>query len=226
MINSNIYTGGIKKMKIDVWSDVTCPYCYIGKRNLSMALKELELERKVEIIYHSFELNPEAKSEGKTDTIKYLVDKYNVSTENAQTMIGRIIKMGKEVGLELNFDSIIQSNTFNAHRLIHFARKFNKEEEMVEALFKANFIEFLNVGDIEVLGHIGEELGLNKEGTTNMLETEEYFSEVYNDKFKAVELEINSVPYFIINDKYAISGAQPVKVFMETFKKANKDKKS
>lgn len=134
--------------------------------------------------------------------------------------------MGKVVGLELSFDSIIHTNTFDAHRLIHFAKKFNKEEEMVEELFKANFIDFLNVGDIEVLGHIGEGLGLNKEDIINMLKTEEYFSEVYNDKFKAVELEINSVPYFVINDKYAISGAQPVKAFMETFKKANKDKKS
>lgn len=213
-------------MKIDVWSDIICPYCYIGKRNLNMALKELELDKDVEIIYHSFELNPHAKSEGKTDTIKYLVDKYNISNENAEIKLGKIISMGKEVGLELSFEDIIHTNTFNAHRLIHFARKYNKVDEVVESLFKANFIDFLNVGDIEVLGDIGKKSGLDKEEIIKMLNTDEYFSEVNNDKFMAVALRLNSVPYYIINDKYAISGAQPVKVFMEIFKKANRETKS
>lgn len=215
-------------MKIDIWSDIVCPYCYIGKRNLSMAIKEskleLELENDIEIIYHSFELNPNAKSEGKTDTIKYLTDKYHISDDQAQSMLDRIIRMGKVAGLELSFDSIIHTNTFDAHRLIHFAKKYNKDQETVEALFKANFIDFLNVGDIEVLGDIGAQVGLNREEILNMLKTAEYFSEVNNDKFKAVELGINSVPYFIINDEFVVPGAQPVKVFMETFKKAYRNK--
>jgi predicted DsbA family dithiol-disulfide isomerase len=218
--------GGYEKMKIDIWSDIMCPYCYVGKRNLSLALKELDLDKDAEIIYHSFELNPKAKSEGKTDTIKYLTDKYNIGAEQAQKMLDRIIEMGKAVGLELSFDSIIHTNTFNAHRLIHFAKRHNKELETVEALFKANFIDFSDVGDIEILGDIGNEVGLNRQEVIDMLKTDEFFSEVNNDKYKAVELDINSVPYFIINDKYAVPGAQPVKVFMEVFKKANKDKES
>lgn len=213
-------------MKIDIWSDIMCPYCYVGKRNLSLALKELDLDKDAEIIYHSFELNPKAKSEGKTDTIKYLTDKYNIGAEQAQKMLDRIIEMGKAVGLELSFDSIIHTNTFDAHRLIHFAKRHNKELETVEALFKANFIDFSDVGDIEILGDIGNEVGLNRQEVIDMLKTDEFFSEVNNDKYKAVELDINSVPYFIINDKYAVPGAQPVKVFMEVFKKANKDKES
>lgn len=211
-------------MKIDIWADIICPYCYIGKRHLSLALKELDLDKEAEIIYHSFELNPNAKSEGKIDTIKYLTDKYNISDEDAQKMLDRIIKMGKYAGLELNFDSIIHTNTFDAHRLIHFSKKYNKELETVEALFKANFIDFLNVGDVETLGDIGNEVGLNREEVINMLKTDEFFSEVNNDKYKAVELGINSVPYFVINDKYSISGAQPAKVFMEAFKKTSKEK--
>lgn len=206
-------------MKIDIWADTICPYCYIGKRNLSMALRELELDREVEIVYHSFELNPKAKSEGKTDTIKYLTDKYSISDEQAQKMVDRIIRMGKATGLDLSFDSIIHTNTFDAHRLIYFSKKHNKELEMVEALFKANFIDFLNVGDIEVLGDIAKEVGLNREEVINMLKTDVFFSEVNNDKHRAAELGINSVPYYVINDKYSISGAQPAKVFMEAFKK-------
>lgn len=217
---------GLYKMKIDVWADIICPYCYIGKRNLEMALKELEFEREVKIHYHSFELNPNAKSEGKKGTIKYLSDKYHISDEDAQKMLNRIIRMGKLVGLDLSFDSIIHTNTFDAHRLIHMAKEYGKELEMVEALFKANFTDFQNVGDIEVLGDIGAEVGLNREDVINMLNTDQFFSEVNNDKFKAVELGINSVPYYIVNDELVIPGAQPVKVFMETFKKANIKKNS
>ena len=213
-------------MKIDIWADIICPYCYIGKRNLSMAIKELDLDKDVEIIYHSFELNPKAENEGKGDTIKYLMDKYNISNDQAEEMINRIVRMGKASGLELNFDSIIHTNTFDAHRLIHFSKKFHKEQETVEALFKANFIDFLNVGDIEVLADIGAEVGFNRNDVLNMLNTDEFFSEVNNDEYKAVEYNINSVPYYIINDKYAVSGAQPTKVFLEVFKKVNKDKNS
>ena len=213
-------------MKIDIWADIICPYCYIGKRNLSMALKELDLDKEVEIVYHSFELDSEARNEGKGDTIKYLTDKYDISDENAQKMLDRIIRMGKTVGLDLSFDSIIHTNTFDAHRLIHFSKKHNKELETVEELFKATFIDFLNVGDIEILGDIGNEVGLNRKEVIDMLKTDEFFSEVNNDKYKAVELGINSVPYFIINDKFAIPGAQPAKVFMEAFKKVNKESKS
>ena len=192
-------------MKIDIWADIICPYCYIGKRNLSMAIKELDLDKDVEIIYHSFELNPKAENEGKGDTIKYLMDKYNISNDQAEEMINRIVRMGKASGLEL---------------------KFHKEQETVEALFKANFIDFLNVGDIEVLADIGAEVGFNRNDVLNMLNTDEFFSEVNNDEYKAVEYNINSVPYYIINDKYAVSGAQPTKVFLEVFKKVNKDKNS
>ena len=149
------------KMQIDIWADIICPYCYIGKRNLSLALSELEQD--VKINFHSFELNPDSKSEGKTDTIKYLRDKYRINDEQSQTILDRIIKMGKVAGLELNFDSIIHTNTFDAHRLIHMGKKYNKQLEIIEALFKANFIDFLNVGNREVLADIGEEVGINRE---------------------------------------------------------------
>ena len=210
-------------MKIDVWSDIMCPYCYIGKRNLSLALKELDLDKDVEIVYHSFELNPKAKSEGERDTMTYLVDEYGISTEQAQKMLDRVIGMGKAAGLQLNFDSAIQTNTFNAHRLIHLSKRYNKEQETVEALFKATFIDSLNVGDMEVLGDIGDEVGLNRKEVIDMLKTDEFFSEVNNDKFKAVELGINSVPYFVVNDKYAVPGAQPTNVFLEVFKKMDQE---
>ncbi len=213
-------------MKIDIWADIICPYCYIGKRNLAMALKELELEDKVEIIYHSFQLNPDAKSQGKIGTIEYLSNKYRISEEDSHIMLNRIIRMGQVVGLDLDFDSVIHTNTFDAHRLIHFAKEYDKDLEIVEALFKANFTDFLNVGDPEVLGDIGEKFGLNREEIINMLNTDQFFSEVNNDEFKAVELGITSVPYYIVNDELVIPGAQPVKVFMEIFKKANNNNKS
>lgn len=206
-------------MKVDVWSDITCPYCYIGKRNLTLALKDLEIDKEVQVNYHSFELDPNAKSEGKTNSLKHLSDKYNITEKMAQSMLDRITRMGKAAGLDLSFQSIINANTFDAHRLIHYAKDHNKELEVVEALFKANFIEFLNVGDPEVLGDIGEGVGLSRDEILLMLSTDKYFSEVNNDEYKAVELGINSVPYYLVNDKHVIPGAQPPKVFMEVFKR-------
>lgn len=206
-------------MKVDVWSDITCPYCYIGKRNLTLALKDLEIHKEVQVNYHSFELDPNAKSEGKTNSLKYLSDKYNITEKMAQSMLDRITRMGKAVGLDLSFQSIINANTFDAHRLIHYAKDHNKELEVVEALFKANFIDFLNIGDPQVLGDIGEGVGLSRDEILLMLSTDKYFSEVNNDKYKAVELGINSVPYYLVNDKHVIPGAQPPKVFMEVFKR-------
>lgn len=206
-------------MKVDVWSDITCPYCYIGKRNLTLALKDLEIDKEVQVNYHSFELDPNAKSEGKTNSLKYLSDKYNITENMAQSMLDRITRMGKAVGLDLSFQSIINANTFDAHRLIHYAKDHNKELEVVEALFKANFIDFLNIGDPQVLGDIGEGVGLSRDEILLTLSTDKYFSEVNNDKYKAVELGINSVPYYLVNDKHVIPGAQPPKVFMEVFKR-------
>lgn len=206
-------------MKIDIWSDIACPFCYIGKRNLELALKEFNLKDEIEIVYHSFQLDPNARKEGKTNSVERLADKYGTSIAQAQQMIDRVISMAKDVGLNYNYDAIINTNTFDAHRLIHFAEKSQKDKEVVEELFKAHFIEGLDIGDIEVLGTIGSRVGLDSEEIVKVLNSDEYYSEVDSDKYMAVQYEISSVPFFIFNNRYAVSGAQPPEAFLETMKK-------
>ncbi len=208
-------------MKIDIWSDIACPFCYIGKRNLELALKNFESEDEVEIIYHSYQLDPNAKKEGKRDSVEDLANKYGSSMEKAQQMVDRVISMAKDVGLHYNYDAIVNTNTLDAHRLSHYAKKFNKDKEIVEELFRAHFIEGLDIGDIDVLGKLGDRVGLDSEDIKNVLKSEEFISEVDTDKYMASQYEITSVPFFIFNDKYAISGAQPPEAFLDTMKKSS-----
>lgn len=208
-------------MKIDIWSDIACPFCYIGKKNLELALEDFKSEDGVEIVFHSFQLDPNMEKEGKTNSVEQLSKKYGTSLEQAQQMIDRVVSMAKDVGLNYNYDAIINTNTLDAHRLTHYAKKFNKDKEIVEELFKAHFIEGLDIGEIDVLAKLGARLGLDSEDIKKALSSEDYYSEVDTDKYMAVQYEISSVPFFIFNNKYAISGAQPPEAFLETMKKAS-----
>lgn len=208
-------------MKIDIWSDIACPFCYIGKRNLELALKDWDPKDEVEIIYHSFQLDPNAKKEGKTNSIELLAKKYGSTVEQAQQMIDRVVTMAKDVGLNYNYEAIISTNTLDAHRLIHLAMKSHKDKEVVEELFKAHFVDGIDISDINELAKVGERAGLDGEEVLKILNSEEYYSEVDNDKYMAAQYEIGSVPFFIFNNKYAISGAQPPEAFLETMKKAS-----
>lgn len=208
-------------MKIDIWSDIACPFCYIGKRNLEIALKEWDSKDGVEVVYHSFQLDPNAKKEGKTNSIELLAKKYGSTVEQAQQMIDRVVTMAKDVGLNYNYEAVINTNTLDAHRLIHLAMKSHKDKEVVEELFKAYFVDGIDISNIEELEKIGEGTGLNGEEVLKMLNSEEYHFEVDNDKYMAAQYEIASVPFFIFNNKYAISGAQPPEAFLETMKKAS-----
>lgn len=207
-------------MKIDIWSDIACPFCYIGKRNLESALEEFNSKDEVEVVYHSFQLDPDAKKEGKIDSVEHLAKKYGSTKAQAQQMIDRVIAMAKNVGLDYNYDGIINTNTLDAHRIIHLAMKYQKQNEMVEELFKAHFMDGLDIGDIDELAKIGSKAGLDSEEITKVLYSDEFNSEVEVDKNLAVQFEIKSVPFFVFNNKYAISGAQPKEAFLETMEKA------
>ena len=209
-------------MKIDIWSDFACPFCYIGKRNLEKALEELNLLEKVEIIFHSFQLDPDAKKENPENSVTSLSNKYGITKEEAQKMIDRIVRMAKAVGLEYDYDKLIQTNTFDAHKLVQYGKEINKDNKLIERLFKAYFIDGLDIGDIEVLGDLGEEVGLHRDKVLNVLNSQEYALKVEEDKELAQKLEISSVPFFVIDNKTAIPGAQPPETFIEVIKEINK----
>lgn len=206
-------------MRIDIWSDYACPFCYIGKRKLEKALEEFKGKEDIEIVWRSFQLDPNAKDSTDMDMVSGLAKKYNMSKDKAQEMIDQMNNMAKEVGLNYNFKDMIETNTMKAHRLATYAKEFDLMGDMNERLLKAHFIDAINIGDIEVLGDLAEEVGMNKEDVINMLNGDKFIKEVEMDRYEAQQLEINSVPFFVFDNKYAVQGAQSTEAFIDVLKK-------
>jgi len=197
-------------MKIDVWSDFVCPFCYIGKRRLDKALENFKHKDEVEVIYHSFQLDPYAEKGTGESMYQSLANKYNVSYEEAVEMTSNVVEQAKLTGLEYNLDTAIQTNTYEALMLTYFAREKGKEKEYIERVMKAYFTDSLDIGSNEVLAALCEEVGLNRDEVIETLKKDTYRSSFTEDIMLASSYQISAVPFFIINEKYAISGAQPM----------------
>ncbi|MDB5056052.1 MAG: Protein-disulfide isomerase [Bacilli bacterium] len=207
-------------MKVEIWSDFMCPFCYIGKRRFEAALERFSNKNDVDVVYRSFELSPNAKRDVNHNVHEMLASKYGMSRERAKAMNDDLTSQAQSVGLTYHFDTMILTNTFDAHRLAHFAAGYGKMREMTERLLKAYFTESKHIGDHETLAVLATEVGLDKNETATMLAGDGYTEEVRADEQEAVRLDIRGVPYFVINRKYAISGAQPSEVFLEAMQKA------
>jgi predicted DsbA family dithiol-disulfide isomerase len=207
-------------MKVEIWSDVMCPFCYIGKRRFEAALQQFPNKDDIEVVYRSFELDPNAKRDVNQDVHDMLASKYGMSREEAKAKNDEVAGQAKDLGLTYNFDNMILTNTFDSHRLMHFAASYGKMQEMTERLFKAYFTDSKHIGDHETLAALAAEVGLDKNEAAKMLAGDEYTKEVRADEHEAGQLGIRGVPFFVINRKYAISGAQPVEVFLEALQKA------
>lgn len=201
-------------MKIDVWSDFACPFCYIGKRNMENALKEYKGE--VEIEFHSFQLDPNAKRSD-TKPSESLGKKYGRSAEAGQQMIDRVVSMAKDVGLNYNYDDLIETNTLKAHKLLQYAKEEGKDKDIKEEVFKAHFIDAKDIGDDKVLVEIAKKVGLDETKSLEALDSEVYGAKVDVDRYAAQQLEITSVPFFVIDNKKALQGAQPKEAFLKVF---------
>lgn len=206
-------------MKVEVWSDFACPFCYIGKRHLEGALSQFPHRDQVEVVYRSFQLDPTMERDTDMDMHTVLATKYGMPLEQAKSMNERVTQQAKSVGLDYYFDTMIPTNTFDAHRLAHFAAAHGKMTEMKERLLKAYFTESLHLGDHEVLAQLASEVGLDREATLAMLKSGEYGDKVQEDKRRAAEIGIKGVPFFVFNNKYAVSGAQPGEVFFSVLAK-------
>lgn len=210
-------------MKIEIWSDVMCPFCYIGKRKLELALEKFEHEDKVSIIWHSFLLQPNLKFAEWKGIYEFLQESKGLRRDQAEGMTQHVTNMAKEVGLTFDFDKIVVANSFDAHRFIHFAAQQGLQNEAEEKLFAAYFEQGKNVEDHNVLAGIGEELGLDIPKLKEVLIGDAYVQDVKADIQEAQNLNITGVPFFVLNRKYGISGAQPVNIFLEVLEKAYKD---
>ncbi|UKB86207.1 DsbA family oxidoreductase [Chryseobacterium sp. MEBOG06] len=200
-------------MKIEIWSDVMCPFCYIGKNNFEQALDKLPFKDQVEVEWKSFQLDP-TLDPGKTqNTMEYFKEKKGFPEAQASQMISQVAQMGKGAGIDFNFEKALITNTFSAHRLLHLAKKHHKSNEMEEALFIAHFIDGKNVGDAEVLVSLAENVGIDKEEAMQAVTSDQLDYEVNQDIMEARNNGVSGVPFFVLNGKYAVSGAQPVEVF-------------
>lgn len=202
-------------MRIDIWSDYACPFCYIGKRRLEHALSQFPDRDQVEVVYRSFQLDPHARTDETRDIHDILAAKYGMTREKAQAMNAQLADQAQGVGLEFNFDTVQSTNTFDGHRLSHYAAGEGKGKELTERLLHAYFTDSLNLGDRKVLAELAAEVGLDQGAVTAMLESDAYRAQVDADIEAAGQLNITGVPFFVFNNKYAVSGAQPGPVFTE-----------
>jgi len=213
------------KLKVEVWSDVVCPFCYIGKRHYEHALAQFEHADEVELEFKSYQLNPDYQQDStkKENPTVALAKKYNRSIEEMEAMQENVIKMAKEAGLNYNLKNAILFNTFEAHRLLHLAKEKNLGNELEEALFSAYFVEGEDLGNSEVLKSVGANIGLSQEEMEKAFTDEQYAYAVHQDIQEAANLGVTGVPFFVFNRKYGVSGAQPVEAFLNTLKAAHAD---
>ncbi|MET4780043.1 DsbA family oxidoreductase [Glaciihabitans sp. UYNi722] len=198
-------------IKVDIWSDVQCPWCYIGKRKFEAGAEAFGGE--VEIEYHSFELAPDTPVDFEGTPIDYLSQHKGVPVDQAEQMLARVSGIAQAVGLDYDYDHVHQTNTVKAHELIHYAKSKGRQLEMKERLLKAYFINGEHVGRIGDLADIAAEIGFDRADVVRALESNEFLAEVKADVALAGEYGIQGVPFFVIDGKYGVSGAQEAETF-------------
>lgn len=209
------------KMKVEIWSDIMCPFCYIGKRHYEEALLKFAYANNIELEWHSFQLDPSLpKPASKLNTYQYLAERKGMSYEQSVALHKNVVDMAKLAGLNYNFDKAVVANSFDAHRLIQLAKTKGLGDEAEERLFKAYFMEGKDMSDAETLISLGKEIGLDEATVRRVINSKEYTDEVNRDIAEAQQIGVQGVPFFVFNRKYAVSGAQPSDTFLNVLKKS------
>jgi predicted DsbA family dithiol-disulfide isomerase len=210
-------------MRIEVWSDVVCPFCYIGKRHLEAALEKFPHRDEVEVVWRSFQLDPTVP-EGETfASLPALAEKFGQPVEQVRAMQSRVADMAASAGLEYHLEDSLGGNTLRAHELIHFAAARGRGPEMKERLLRAHFTENRSVFDVDSLVALAAEVGLDSGDARAALDDRRYLPAVREDITTAQAYGATGVPFFVIDRKYGVSGAQPVEVFSQVLEKAHAD---
>ncbi|MCC6185725.1 MAG: DsbA family oxidoreductase [Chitinophagaceae bacterium] len=207
-------------MVVEVWSDILCPFCYIGKRKFENALSSFSGKDKIKLVWKSYQLDPSLASHSTEPYSAHLQKTKGWSASQTKEILANVTAMASEVGLQYQWDKAVLSNSFTAHRFSHFAASMGKQDAAEEALFRAHFIEGKDIGNHEVLANIAVLLGLDKAQTLQMLASEAWTKEVQTDISDARKFGVSGVPFFVFDRKYAISGAQDEKVFLSTIEKS------
>ncbi|HTV22907.1 MAG TPA: DsbA family oxidoreductase [Polyangiaceae bacterium] len=209
------------QLRIDIWSDIACPWCYVGKRHLEQALGSFPEAKSVEIVWHAFELNPSAARETHEGPYaERLAKKYGMSPKEAQSRIDHLVSVGKSDGLTLDFERIRPGNTFDAHRIVHYAREAGKQDAVKERFLRGYLSEGEAIGDPAVVARLAVDAGLDAERVSAILASDEYAREVRTDEAEAHRLGIHGVPFFVVGGRYALSGAQPAELMGRALQQA------
>lgn len=202
-------------MKVEIWSDVVCPFCYVGKRKFEQALGEFAHRADVQIEWKSFELNPDFVPVPGESIHAALAKKKGVPEAEGRRMGDQMTLIAREVGLAYDFDKTIPANTFLAHQLLHFGAHHGRQGALKERLFAAYYLEGQNIGEIDTLARLAAEIGLSADEARHTLLAGTYAHDVRRDEYEAQQIQVRGVPFFVFDAKYAVSGAQPSEVFAE-----------
>lgn len=218
MAAAAVADGVTDAIKIDVWSDIACPWCYIGKRNLESGLAEVAGDDdapRVEVTYHSFELAPDTPVDFDGSELDFLAGHKGMAAEQVEQMLARVTEVAAGAGLDYRFDILKHTNTVKAHELIHHAKAQGRQLEMTERLLQAYFTEGRHVGRVDDLVDLAVEVGLDADGAREALESDRHVADVRRDQEQARAYGINGVPFFVIDGRYGVSGAQPPEAFAQ-----------
>ena len=207
------------KLKIQIWSDIMCPFCYIGKRRIEEALTLFEHKKAVEIEWKSFQLDAGFIPSSDDNLMEHLAEKYQKDIDWAQTMMDNMTQNAKTAGLDFHFEKAVMANSHDAHRLLHLAKRHNLANELEELLFKAYLTDGKDLNNLDTLRELGIEVGLETESIAQVLHSDAYSKEVKQDIQEANAVGVQGVPFFVFDNKYAISGAQPATAFLQTLEK-------
>jgi len=213
-------------LRIDIWSDIACPWCYVGKRRFEAALERFENRGDVELHWRSFELDPSAPQVVSTEEVSYvdrLARKYGATPERARTMIEQMTETAAADGLAFDFDRIRPGNTFDAHRLVHLAAEHGKQDAMKEAFFRAYLEQGVSIGDHEAIAKVAVDTGLDADAVQGVLQSDAFAADVRLDEQQAAQLGIRGVPFFVLDRRYAIQGAQSADTVLSVLRKAHQE---
>lgn len=207
-------------MKIEIWSDVMCPFCYIGKRNFERALEQFADKDKLQVVWKSFQLDPSIPEVQSESYSNYLVKAKGMPKAQVDAMLANVTQNAKNAGLDYDFDKSVMVNSLKAHRVIQFAKTRGLGDVAEERFFKAFFTEGENIADDATLIKIGKDIGLDEAAVELALTNDKYLDMINQDIQEARTIGVQGVPFFVFNRKYAVSGAQPPQAFLQTLQKS------
>jgi predicted DsbA family dithiol-disulfide isomerase len=207
-------------MRVEIWSDVVCPWCYLGKKRFERALADFEHGDEVEVVYRSFELDPDAPQDRTTPTVELLASKYRMTPEQAEQAQRQMQERAAADGLTFRMDGLRSGNTRDAHRVLQLDRDAGKQGEMMERLHRAYFTDQESVFDHDSLARLAADAGLDGDAVRAMLASDDYADHVETDEEMARALGATGVPLFVVDRKYGISGAQPAQAITQVLERA------